>query len=456
MAMRLRQRVREFAYSIGFGYDELAEQRVLDGEAGVPPGSLLEGKLMAVQVAKNKLTPDDDIEAVKRDYVYCVNQLSKYADIVVVNVSSPNTPGLRSLQRVEPLRNILTGVVEAARQTPRLTKPVVMVKVSPDEDSEEQLSGICEAVWAADVDGVIVGNTTKRRPDPMPEGYILPQKEQAVLLEQGGYSGPQLFENTVALVRRYRKLLDQRPQSGPRSNGSSNARPSVEPEDESTSSEVLSNVKAPGDEKMDRVNATISRDLKDLNEHGPTPNETGYKRQPLLQIPEHNKLSSPESPQAAVSASHHNKQASSTTSSTSSELSTVDKARATANDVKDRIKASVARDSQHLKPSTSTAEAQSEDQPLFVVPEHNKLSSPGGPQPAVSASHHVQQLASVPSAHIPSDVTVPYSVSPLPSQITRDKPKVIFATGGISNGQQALEVLEAGASVAMVYTALGK
>ncbi|KAK5275823.1 Dihydroorotate dehydrogenase (quinone), mitochondrial, partial [Cryomyces antarcticus] len=96
--MRLRQRVREFAYAMGFGIDEEAERKVLDGEAGVPPGSLTSGKLMAVQIAKNKFTPDQDIEAVRRDYVYCVDQLARYADIIVVNVSSPNTPGLRALQ----------------------------------------------------------------------------------------------------------------------------------------------------------------------------------------------------------------------------------------------------------------------------------------------------------------------------------------------------------------------
>ena len=127
IAMRLRQRVREYALAMGFGTDELAEQMVLDGEAGVPPGSLIQGKLLAVQVAKNTNTPDDDIEAVKADYVYCVQALARYADILVVNISCPNTG---SKQKVEPLRDILTSVVEAAKKIDRKTKPVVMVKVS--------------------------------------------------------------------------------------------------------------------------------------------------------------------------------------------------------------------------------------------------------------------------------------------------------------------------------------
>lgn len=211
VAMRLRQRVREFAYFNGYGIDEEAERIVLDGGAGVPPGSLKDGRLLAVQIAKAKTTPEGNIEAVKKDYTTCVEQLGRYADIIVVNVSSPNTPGLRSLQSVGPLTNLLTGVVQAAKEVPRKSKPAVMVKVSPDEDTDEQVSGICEAIWDSGVDGVIVGNTTKKRPDPLPKGYVLEHDEAKLLLEQGGYSGPQLFERTVKLVSKYRKILDQGP-----------------------------------------------------------------------------------------------------------------------------------------------------------------------------------------------------------------------------------------------------
>lgn len=208
VAAQLRHRVRDYSYSIGLGAGEEGEKAVLDGAAGVPPGSLVAGKLLAVQIAKNKTTPEQDYDAVKRDYVYCTERLANFADIIVVNVSSPNTPGLRSLQRVEPLKNILTGVVGAAKSVDRKTKPAVMVKVSPDEESEEQISGICQAVWSSGVDGVIVGNTTRERPQPLPAGYVLPEKESQTLLEQGGYSGPQMFDRTLALVKRYRSALD--------------------------------------------------------------------------------------------------------------------------------------------------------------------------------------------------------------------------------------------------------
>ena len=126
---RLRQRVREFAYAQGYGLGQDAERFVLDGYAGVPPGSLLKGKLLAVNVAKNSSTPDDDIEAIRRDYVMTTSLLAKYADIIVVNVSCPNAAGYRELQETEPLTKILTGVVNAAASIDRKSKPAVMVKV---------------------------------------------------------------------------------------------------------------------------------------------------------------------------------------------------------------------------------------------------------------------------------------------------------------------------------------
>jgi dihydroorotate dehydrogenase len=159
-------------------------------------------------VGKNKDTPDD-IDSVVADYVYCVDRLARYADVVVVNVSSPNTEGLRDLQAQGPLTRLLTEVVKATRSIERKTKPKVMVKVSPDEDAPAQVQGICQAIWDSGVDGVIVGNTTKARPAALPAGYKLDAAEEKIMTETGGYSGPQLFDRTVALVGRYRETLDE-------------------------------------------------------------------------------------------------------------------------------------------------------------------------------------------------------------------------------------------------------
>jgi dihydroorotate dehydrogenase len=203
MEMQLRNRVRVYAKSV-----DLSEEEVLNGDANVPPGSLAVGKLLAVQIAKNKETPEQDVSAVSRDYTYCVSRLAPYADILVVNVSSPNTPGLRELQAVEPLTQILSAVVDEAKRVDRKTTPKVMVKVSPDEDEDSQMEGIVQAIWRSGVDGVIVGNTTKRRTGVVPPGVVVTQKEASTLAETGGYSGPMMFDRTLDLVGRYRKMLD--------------------------------------------------------------------------------------------------------------------------------------------------------------------------------------------------------------------------------------------------------
>lgn len=212
VAMRLRDRLRRFARSLG-----VSERDVLDGDAHVPPGSLQSGRLLAVQVGKNKETDERDEKAVAADYTYCVKRLAPYADVLVVNVSSPNTPGLRELQATEPLTRLLTAVVIEASKTERKSPPKVMVKVSPDEDEDSQLEGIVQAVQRSGVDGVIVANTTRRRTGLVPDGVKLTAKEQNALMETGGFSGPTMFEQTLSLVGRYRKLLDSpdfQPNSG--------------------------------------------------------------------------------------------------------------------------------------------------------------------------------------------------------------------------------------------------
>lgn len=349
VAMRLRQRVREFAYSIGLGHDAEAERKVLDGEAGVPPGSLTSGKLLAVNIATNKFTSKSDVKKVTDDYVYCVEQLGPYVDILVVNVSSPNTEGLRGLQKTDSLKQILEGVVASAKKTSRKTKPSVMVKVSPDEDSDEQVAGICEAVWSSGVDGVIVGNTTNRRPEPLPHLKNLSTMEQQHLLEQGGFSGPHLFDRTVALVKRYKALLDTKPKE----------------------SEPLGGTRQALKKEAERLQASIEA-TKD----------------------------------------------------------TVQK------DVANEVRESV--ETQVIPLSNPSEKAEEEKQPLFNPPTERYFDAP---------SSERDRLKSVLDAmdQIPGKDAAAHLA---------DKPKVIFATGGITNGRQALEVLNAGASVAMVYTAL--
>jgi dihydroorotate dehydrogenase len=126
-----------------------------------PFGNLFrDGKLLAVNLGKNK--HGDEVD----DYVKGVARLGPYADVLVVNVLSPNTPGLRDLQSELKLTNLLEHVV-AERNKLGLNalgrKPPVMVKVAPDL-SEPEIVLIAAAAKLAAVDGIIVSNTTVQRP----------------------------------------------------------------------------------------------------------------------------------------------------------------------------------------------------------------------------------------------------------------------------------------------------
>lgn len=132
----------------------------MDGDACVPPGSLVKGKLLAVNFAKSSSTSDGVIEAIGRDYVMATTLLARYADIIVVNVSCPNAPGYRELQESEPLTKILTGVVNAATSISRKSKPAIVVKVrkmSLFAITATSFSSVCVAY------GIIFGVSMARR-----------------------------------------------------------------------------------------------------------------------------------------------------------------------------------------------------------------------------------------------------------------------------------------------------
>jgi len=377
VAMRLRNRVRKFAQELGLGHDEIAEKAVLDGIAGVPPGSLTPGKLLAINIAKNKITPEDDVEAVTGDYVYCVDKLGPYADILVVNVSSPNTPGLRSLQQSDKLQKILTGVVKAAHSVERRARPKVMVKVSPDEDSDEQVSGICEAVWASGVDGVIVGNTTNKRPATLPHLKKFSPLEEQHLQETGGFSGPHLFDQTLSLVKKYRKLLAEKPTH---LRQPVKTRSALEAEAKRIEASILATSEPVPGSNSDSVVASVNTGVIPLE----NPSEKSESaKEALINVPE-TRLSDETEAESSSPASTDNT-------------------------------------------SPDPAILAEEKRQLQAIQEALERLPPRAEREAADQANQLDLI---------------------------DQPKVIFATGGITNGKQALEVLNAGANVAMIYTAL--
>lgn len=140
-------------------------------------------------IGKNKDTPN---ASAQDDYVFCFNALYDQVDYFVVNVSSPNTPGLRELQEKEPLRRLLENV-KALSMTKPVTKPVLL-KIAPDLTTG-QLDDIIEILKATGVDGVIATNTTLSR-----EGL---QTDAATVtaIGAGGLSGKPLADKSSDVIR---------------------------------------------------------------------------------------------------------------------------------------------------------------------------------------------------------------------------------------------------------------
>lgn len=153
-----------------------------------------EGKVLAINLGKNKF--GDEVN----DYLLGVKRFNRYADVMVVNVSSPNTPGLRDLQNEKKLTNLLKAVVdERNTQGPnRVGKvPPVLVKIAPDL-TEPEIVSIANSAKQSKVDGIIVSNTTIQRPKTLNSPKILKN-------EVGGLSGAPLKEYSLQALRTLRK-----------------------------------------------------------------------------------------------------------------------------------------------------------------------------------------------------------------------------------------------------------
>ncbi|NXL65866.1 PYRD dehydrogenase, partial [Chordeiles acutipennis] len=153
------------------------------------------GMPLGVNLGKNKTSTD-----AAADYMAGVRMLGPLADYLVVNVSSPNTPGLRDLQGKAELRDLLTQVLAERDLLPCERKPAVLVKIAPDltaQDKRDIASVVCEL----GVDGLIVSNTTVSRPSSL-------RSRQRT--EPGGLSGKPLQELSTQTIREMYSLTQGR------------------------------------------------------------------------------------------------------------------------------------------------------------------------------------------------------------------------------------------------------
>jgi len=151
------------------------------------------GLVLGINIGKSKVVPDDDQAAVEADYETSTRRLAPHADYLVVNVSSPNTPGLRNLQAVEKLAPLLRHVRRTADEVTARPLPL-LVKIAPDLSDEDVLA-VADLALDLGLAGIIATNTTISR-----DGLRTP----AAKVEEigaGGLSGAPLTDRSTEVLR---------------------------------------------------------------------------------------------------------------------------------------------------------------------------------------------------------------------------------------------------------------
>jgi dihydroorotate dehydrogenase len=146
--------------------------------------------ILGINIGANK-----DSEDRIADYALCFRRLAPFADYVAVNVSSPNTPGLRGLQNHDELERLLSRLTDLRARETRRTP--LLLKIAPDLD-EGAMDAIAEVVRASGIEGLIVSNTTIARPTTL---------ASANAREQGGLSGAPLFEPSTLVLKGMRERV---------------------------------------------------------------------------------------------------------------------------------------------------------------------------------------------------------------------------------------------------------
>jgi dihydroorotate dehydrogenase len=153
--------------------------------------------ILGINIGKNKSTPD---ESALDDYLYCLEKVYAFASYITVNISSPNTPGLRNLQYGEALDNLLAGLKERqlALQIEHKKYVPILIKIAPDLSNDE-VKSIASSLINSKMDGVIATNTTLDRERVQGHEYAN---------EAGGLSGEVLADKSLAITKLLAQALD--------------------------------------------------------------------------------------------------------------------------------------------------------------------------------------------------------------------------------------------------------
>ncbi len=154
--------------------------------------SLSEG-IVGINIGKNKETLND-ID----DYIYCLQELGPFAHYVTVNISSPNTPGLRELQNRGRIEKLVQTLKKKQEEMNSLENTPIFFKIAPDID-EEQIRDIALISLANNIDGLVISNSTIDRPDTL---------KSNLKNEIGGLSGKPLFLKSTMILRKMYTLTN--------------------------------------------------------------------------------------------------------------------------------------------------------------------------------------------------------------------------------------------------------
>ena len=144
-------------------------------------------EIIGINIGKNKSTKND-ID----DYLYSIEKLGIYGDYITINISSPNTPGLRDLQLRGRIEALVKKIQKKQSEIEQLVNKPIFIKISPDLN-DEQLRDIALMSLANNVNGLIISNSTIQRPDTLISNYKN---------EVGGLSGKPIFLNSTILSKK--------------------------------------------------------------------------------------------------------------------------------------------------------------------------------------------------------------------------------------------------------------
>ena len=142
--------------------------------------------IVGANIGKNHFTKESS-----KDYIQCLELLGPYVDYIVINISSPNTPGLRDLQKRQYLENLIISIKDSKKLNSAISKKPLLIKISPDLDNEQKRD-IALTSLAQGIDGIVISNTTLSRLNSLTD------KNKN---EIGGLSGKPLFIPSTLLIK---------------------------------------------------------------------------------------------------------------------------------------------------------------------------------------------------------------------------------------------------------------